>query len=371
MTKIAPGPSLLALVTDRTGPALWRVLQPITALEKLGYPCGWDHKDNGAVSTIASAFDAYLLPRIYWKAGERNVAKLWFNHVRRAGKIVIWECDDDLFTPEFTRRERELDGDDGLSFEQLELERLERIWTVQQCDGVTVSTQRLATVVRQFTSKPVIVVPNAIDLPWFQGIARGAERVVESLTIGWVGGRRLDEDVESMARAWGRVARAFPHVRFIVMGWDPPIIHEHVPSEQLVVLPWMPLEHYPVGFAQVDIGCCAVADTQFNKAKSPIKAMEYAAAGAAVVASPTLYSTIIDHHQDGFIATTVDEWEHWLTVLVQSPALRSIMATRLLKKIKKYHALSVNAWRWPTAWTQIVLASQSQVWTPEMVGAGS
>jgi hypothetical protein len=46
---------------------------------------------------------------------------------------------------------------------------------------------------------------------------------------------------------------------------------------------YRPLAH------MVDIGCCAVADTPFSRAKTPIKAWEYAAAGAAVVATPALY----------------------------------------------------------------------------------
>ena len=58
------GPSMLALVGDRTGPTLWRVLQPITALEKAGYPCGWDLTHNALIGQIAPHFDGYLLPRM-------------------------------------------------------------------------------------------------------------------------------------------------------------------------------------------------------------------------------------------------------------------------------------------------------------------
>src|SRR4051812_18239324 len=54
------GPSMLALVgRERTGPDLWRVLQPITALEKAGYPCGWDFKENALIGQIAPVFDGY------------------------------------------------------------------------------------------------------------------------------------------------------------------------------------------------------------------------------------------------------------------------------------------------------------------------
>ena len=242
---------------------------------------------------------------------------------------------------------------EGKTWEYLEAERFERIWAMQQCDGVTVSTQRLATIVRSFTSKPVIVVGNSIDLPWFRRIVSATKRTIPGLTIGWAGGRRHDRDVEVMATAWGRIARTYPAVTFVVQGHQPEVIKELVPADRLVQLPWMPLETYPSGLAQIDIGCCAVSPTPFNRAKSNIKAMEYAAAGAAVVASPTLYSSIIEHGYSGLIAETVDEWEVGIAGLIESEAHRKIMQRRLMKTIEKRHTLAGNLWRWPAAWQQI------------------
>lgn len=347
------GPSVLALLgREKTGPDLWRVLQPITALEKVGYPCGWDVKDNALIGAIAPAFDGYILPRIAWPPDQRRIAEAWFASVRKAGKFVVYDADDDVFTAAETHRRVELDWMEGKSVEQLDAERFERIWAMQQCDGVTVSTQRLATIVRSFTSKPVIVVPNAIDLAWFREVVRKTTRQIPGLTIGWAGGRRHDRDVEDMATAWGSIARRYPDVRFMVQGWVPPVILENVGRDRLAILPWMSLESYPAGLAQVDIGCCAVADTPFNRAKSQIKAMEAAAAGSAVVASP-FYAGLVDHGASGFIAESVGEWEDALAVLIEQHATRKMMAKRLLRTVEKRHTLAGNLWRWPAAWSAI------------------
>lgn len=346
------GPSILALVGDKTGPTLWRVLQPITALEKAGYPCGWDLTHNPAIGAIAPAFDGYLLPRTSWAPSERHIAEAWFGSLRRAGKLAIYDADDDVFTSAETRRRIELDWTDGKSFEQLEAERRERIWAMSMCDGVTVSTQRLATIVRSYTSKPVVVVPNAIDLPWFRQIVSATKRKIPGLTIGWAGGRRHDRDVEDMAAAWGRIASKYPAVTFVVQGWQPHVIGDYVPYGRLVMLPWLPLETYPAGLAQIDIACMSVANTPFNRAKSQIKAYEAAAAGSVVVASE-FYSSIVSDGRSGYIAGTVDRWEDALSVLIERPALRSMMAKRLLRTVAKRHALAVNLWRWPAAWSMI------------------
>jgi glycosyltransferase involved in cell wall biosynthesis len=353
MPERLTGPSVLALVGDMTGPTLWRVLQPITALEKVGYACGWDLNHNPAISAIAPAFDGYLLPRFSWAPEHLKMAEAWFASTRKAGKFVVYDADDDIFTGAETHRRVELDWTEGKSFEQLEAERWERIWAMQQCDGVTVSTQRLATIVRGFTQKPVVVVPNAIDLRWFRGVVQATPRQIPGLTIGWAGGRRHDRDVEQMAEAWGRIARRYPDVRFVVQGHQPPVILEHVPFDRIARLPWMSLETYPSGLAQIDVGCCAVADTPFNRPKSNIKAMEYAAAGAAVVASPTLYAGLVDGGYSGFIAETAGEWEDALAQLVEQHATRKMMAKRLLKTVERRHSLAGNLWRWPAAWSAI------------------
>jgi glycosyltransferase involved in cell wall biosynthesis len=360
MADRLPGPSILALVGDHTGPTLWRVLQPITALEKQGYPCGWDDMANPAIGAIAPAFDGYLLSRTSWNPEHRRLAEGWFASIRAAGKLVVYDADDDIFTAAETRRRVELNWTDGKSFERLESERWERIWAMQQCDGVTVSTQRLATIVRSFTSKPVVVVPNAIDLPWFRGIIQATKRQLPGLTIGWAGGRRHDRDVEDMATAWGRVASKYPAVTFVVQGHQPEVITEHVHIDRLVKLPWMPLESYPAGLAQIDIGCCAVADTPFNRPKSNIKAMEYAAAGAAVVASPTLYGSLIEQGVSGYLVEGADEWEDGLSLLIERPALRAMMRTRLLKRIEKRHTLAGNLHRWPAAWATIAESARAR-----------
>jgi glycosyltransferase involved in cell wall biosynthesis len=355
------GPSILALVgRQQTGPDLWRVLQPITALEKQGYPAGWDFKDADLLGLVAAAAEAILIPRMEWPPEYRRVAEAWFADNRAKGKITIYDADDDIFTAAETQRRVELGWMEGRTYEQLEASRFERIWAMQQCDGVTVSTQRLATIVRSFTTKPVIVVPNAIDLVWFKGVVRATKRQIPGLTIGWAGGRRHDRDVEMMAEAWGRIARRYPAVRFVIQGHVPPVILENVDRDRLAILPWMRLQEYPYGIRQIDIGCCAVADTPFNRPKSNIKAMEYAAAGAAVVASPTLYAGLVDSGYSGFIADSVGEWEDGLSVLIESNALRRMMATRLLRTVEKHHSLAGNLFRWPAAWSQIAESARTR-----------
>lgn len=357
MTEPLRGPAMLGLVGDLNGSALWRVLWPLTALQKLGYRAEWDSNAAllvGAMSVSPSSpFDGYVLPRLSWPTAARPIAERWLSDIHDAGRFVVYDLDDDMLTSADTYRRIELGLGAGRTFDQLEADRADRLWALRASDGVTVSTEHLAAIVRSFTERPVVVVPNAIDVPWFRGVVRASRRQIPGTTIGWAGGMRANRDVDPMAEAWGRVARRYPGVRFVVQGHVPPAILEKLGRDRLAILPWMSLERYPAGLAQVGIACCSVAPTRFNASKSPIKAYEAALAGSAVVATSTLYGQVIDDGRTGYLAETTDEWEQALAELIERPALRAIMATRLRKRVERTWSLRANLHRWPHAWSAI------------------
>lgn len=346
------GPSVLGLVGDLTGPSWWRVLQPFRALQAQGYPAEWEYTTSALTRALSTRFDAVLLPRLSWPPSAHAVAAAWVAEHKAAGRLILYDCDDDLFTAGAMHRLREVWKPDE-RMEQLDAERYERIWALQQADGVTVSTVPLARIVASFTAAPVHVVPNAIDVSWLRGVVRGAQRRTAYPTIGWAGGKRHDADLAPVAEAWRRIAARYPTVTFVVQGHAPPIITDAVPPDRLVVIPWMSLDRYPLGLMEVDIACCSVSADRWNQNKSGIKAYEAAIAGAAVVASPTVYGELIEHEHTGYLAETADEWDAGLSALIARPALRAIMATRLRKRVERQHSLKGELWRWPAAWSAI------------------
>jgi glycosyltransferase involved in cell wall biosynthesis len=210
-------------------------------------------------------------------------------------------------------------------------------------------------------------VENAIDTRWFRAVVKHAKREVPGLTIGWAGGARPDSDLAPMAEAWGRVAAARPEVTFVVAGFQPDIIGEYVSPERVKRLAWLPVEAYPLNLAQLDIACCAVADEPFSRCKTPIKAWESTLAGSAVVATPTLYGRTIEHGVDGLLAETADEWETALLALVDDPAYRRQLRKAQRRRIAERHSLERNAWKWPSAWAQIVTAYRENRSRPRLL----
>lgn len=355
-------PSVIALVGDETGPTLWRTYWPFTELQRQGYQAFWKLKDDPETAApefpalVASRCDAVILPRLSWSdhaAGDR-----FFRALHAAGLAVILEVDDDVYTEGIEQRQyanHETERHKGL--ERLRQDRLDRIRVLRMADGVTVSTRRLATVVRQYTDRPVAVVPNAIDTRYVRRALRGIGRVPAlqgKLTIGWAGGARYADDLAPIAEAWAVVARRHPEVRFVVQGHIAPVLAAAVPDWQRVTLPWLPIDQYIRALVNVDIGCASVAPKLFNTSKTPIKVWEYTCAGACVVASSTLYGPYVIDGEDGLIADTPDQWADALSRLVDDAELRRRLRKAQRRRIAEHHSLERNLHRWPEAWAAII-----------------
>ena len=354
------GPSVFAIAPSGGGQdacSMWRIFQPFKMLQFHGYPALWDFRRNiGAdvrTASVASACELHLVVRAGAMGHERKQMARWFKQMRDAGRTVVYECDDDLFTPFMTDQQSRRVAGEAPPVARMEAERAASIWTLQRCDGATVTTQHLATTVRRFTDKRVEVVPNAIDAEWFRAVQALTKRTVPGPTIGWAGGHRPDADLTEMAVAWGRIAKRYPKVTFLLQGTQPAVVWQHVPATRIKALPWMSVYEYPQGLVDVDIGCCPLEDRPFNRCKSPIKAWEYALSDAAVVVSPTVYGRVVEHGRSGLVCQTADEWEEALSSLVEDEERRRAMADALAADVLAKWSMKKNYWRWPAAWRRL------------------
>jgi glycosyltransferase involved in cell wall biosynthesis len=356
---VTDAPRVLALVGDISGCTLWRVFQPFTELQKHGYFCHWKARDDPEnsdprfICNVGTHFDAVVLPRLFWTL--KSDADRFMHGMHRAGLACIVEVDDDVYSPAIVQRSyatQDLERDKGLK--KLEEERQARLYVLSQCDGVTVSSRRLRTIVASYTDKPVEVVPNAMDTRWFRATLRGCRRVIPPLTIGWAGGSRYYEDLAPVAEAWANIARRYPHVTFVVQGHMAEVLIDAVPPDRCRRLPWLPIDEYPRALLNIDIGCASVAPKLFNTAKTPIKVWEYACAGIPSVASYTLYKGVISDGQDGLLAETAAEWETALARLVESCALRRALWRAQRRRVAAHHSLERNWSTWLLAWHTIL-----------------
>lgn len=386
----------MQLVGAISGCSLLRTFQVCAELQKYGYPAVWDFvgehanesraelglppiPDSTLRKTLAYAssghLDAVILPRMGFPSGRGGSVRRMLRTLRDAGNVLIYEADDDIFSPWITEHARR-GIKVGTSVNELEEERLTRIECLQLCDGATVSTQRLATVMRQYVPDdfPIEVVPNLIDWDWWTRIKAVSKRWIPGPTVGWAGGGRPADDLALIADAWGQIARDYPDVTFVLQGcrpdaegkpslratpWMHPIL-ETVPEERIVPLPFFTIKDYPVGMLNIDILCCPLVDRPFTRCKSNIKVLEGAAAGSTVVASKVVYDSVLGEGGLGCIRETPEGWYTALQWLLDEPQAAGEMAGRLALKVYREYNLQQDCWRWPFAWQNIVTQARKR-----------
>jgi glycosyltransferase involved in cell wall biosynthesis len=347
-------PSALYLYLRHDGCWYWRVAAPGQALVARGYPVRAFPLQDVRSFEAAQTAECLILTRVSWLPDDWLGGIQWVRTIQASGRTVIYETDDDIFSEAWFAQAAVMTPDKPAAL--LEQERQYRIKALGLCDGVLVTTPRLATLVREYTAAPVIVVPNAIDWDGWRAVcARGRRPFTEpdTVLIGWAGGKRADGDFAPMATAWARIAARFPATRFVVVGYGAPAVRAAVPPERLAVAAWQPLDLYPMAYHGWDISCAPLEDKPFNAFKSPIKVFEAAAAGAAIVASPPVYGRVLRPGIDGLLATTADEWEAALARLVGDAGLRARLTAAWARRVQQRHTLATEALRWPAAWAHI------------------
>lgn len=346
---------LLALISspDNVGDN-WRIIRPFTRLRQAGIDARWywgaedqiigtDPERTVLVVRLMTGTDACTIDR-------------WLAERRPAVRAIVYELDDISWGDAMVTHLRDADFLQGKT--EAELLRQGEIarYLASKCDGIITSSEPLSEIVRRdIPGAHVVTVANAIDTRWFRAQMAHRAPWADHLTIGWCGGRRPEADVIPMAEAWGRIAKRYPAVRFVLAA---PLIPDAFyrcldDIDQVIRFPWVSWPDSPVLY-QTTIGCAAVSESPFSRCKTPIKALEYGTTGAAVVATPALYGEVIEHERNGLLATTADEWEHALSRLIEDEELRLSINRELQGKIEREYSLDVNLHRWPVAMQAIV-----------------
>ncbi|MCR4338820.1 MAG: hypothetical protein NUW01_02920, partial [Gemmatimonadaceae bacterium] len=146
------------------------------------------------------------------------------------------------------------------------------------CDGVIVSTPRLAEVYAPL-GKPVYVCSNSVD-PADWPDADPEHQPDGVLRVGWAGSASHGYDLADVRRALDWASRQ-PDVEVVVMGQlDPGVQHRRIPWTDS-------LATYRASVSQIDVMLCPLRPNAWSDCKSDVKALEAAMGGACSIVSRT------------------------------------------------------------------------------------
>jgi glycosyltransferase involved in cell wall biosynthesis len=162
--------------------------------------------------------------------------------------------------------------------------------------------------------------------------------------------------------AMTKILNEFDHTRLLVAGYL------NLPSEFLKQfgnrIRQIPLitnvQAYWSLLEQADINVAVLHDDIINGCKSELKWFEAATLGIPTVMSSTAnYRDVINHGEDGLIATTPDEWYEHLKALVKNPELRFTIAQKAQEKVLNDYSVQALADNINTTLNQALKHSQA------------
>ena len=204
-----------------------------------------------------------------------------------------------------------------------------------RADLVIVGNDYLCNYAHSAGSRRIEKVPTVVDADHYFVAARDVSR---RLTVGWIGTPVTAKFLFHIAEALRTIVNIYG-VSIVAVGAKPQQLHG-LPVE---VRPWQ--ESTEVAEIQdFDIGVMPLPDNSYERGKCGYKLIQYMACGKPVVASPVGVNTeIVRHGENGFLATTSDEWIDALSLLLEDPNLRFRMGQAGRSMVESDYSMQVQA----------------------------
>ena len=281
-----------------------RLLQPLDHLAATG---AIDMVVTDATGALRHCPDVLVTQRYAMpdRASAENLAR----HCRTHGIKLIYDLDDDLLNIPRDHPEAAI-----LRPRAKLVARM-----LGHADTVWVSTEAL----RQTVGAKARMVPNGLDERLWAAPPVQAKRSWGGMRILYMGTTTHEADFAIVEPALIRLQREFAGrvsidlIGVTARGDLPPGINRIAPASHAIVsypgfVDWITRQSW-------DVGIAPLADTGFNRAKSAIKALDYAALGLAVLASdvPAYRNSSAE-----LVGNTEAEWFAALAGLVRDPSRR-------------------------------------------------
>lgn len=209
--------------------------------------------------------------------------------------------------------------------------------------GIQTSTEYLAEYFRQFNPN-VKVFPNHLrnisPLRDFKNQKKAPTRI-------FFGALNRDEEFRDLLPLLNKVAQKYGEkVEFKILANKELFEDLEAKNKTLIGDPevyngqFVPYEKYLETLQETDIALLPLLDNEFNRSKSDLKFIECAACGAAVLASPVVYSNTIKDGANGLIYNDKKEFMQKLQILIDRREKRYEMATAAYNYVKNNRLLS-------------------------------
>jgi GT2 family glycosyltransferase/glycosyltransferase involved in cell wall biosynthesis len=270
-------------------------------------------------------YDADIIVTQRYAIHDIKTAQALAAHAKRSGAALVFDLDDDLLDIPRAHQDAAL-----LRPRAKVVRRM-----LELADAVWVSTQGLADRLAPIRSDAIVLANRLDERIWTHQTAAGPVRD-DPVRILCMGTTTHDDDLAMLLPALVRLKAEFGNrVAIDILGMTgrttlPQGLNRLATSEHATLsypgfVDW--LTRYRPGW---HIGLAPLLDTPFNRGKSAIKAMDYAALGLFVLASdaPAYRGSIADGPAGRLVSNTETAWYSALDPLMRDRDLRRTLAIR-------------------------------------------
>ena len=214
------------------------------------------------------------------------------------------------------------------------------------CHAVQTSTKYLANYLRQFNPNVKVFANQLRKIQPPRNFDEEFQQKNKPVTI-FFGALNRDEDFAEILPVINEIAKIYgKKISFKVVARQE--LFNSIRAESKILLgnpnnydgQYIPYEEYEAALRTSDIALLPLLDNEFNRSKSDLKFIECASGGAAVLASPVVYSEVIRDGENGFIFRNLREFEEKLKLLIFNKTKRREIAENAYNYVKQNRLMS-------------------------------
>jgi glycosyltransferase involved in cell wall biosynthesis len=291
--------------------------------------------DSSNYEQAISASDLVVIQRDFPKWNE--IFEDIISISRKLGRKIVYEIDDLLL--ELPKSNPWASAGNRFRFDVLK--------AIMEVDAVIVSTDELYKQISDFHPHTFVFRNYLDDGIWSFPYPNQVLGKESGLSVGYMGTNTHAEDLELVAPVLKRLLSR-GNIRFTSWGQELPENLKRQHNASYIESNIIPYKEFVAKFAQVkcDIFIAPLKDSLFNRCKSSIKFLEYAYMGIPGIFSDLPpYQSVVKNHANGILAATEDQWESAITDLLNSSAMRQLIAKEARITLED-HRLSKHSGEW-------------------------
>jgi glycosyltransferase involved in cell wall biosynthesis len=287
-------------------------------------------KDLGRADT----FDVIFLFREAFFTGSSYFEKQF----RKSKARLIFDFDDAIWIDNVS------DSNKAFAFLK-DASKTSRI--IALCDAVFAGNSYLKDYALKFNSN-VYEIPTTIDTNEYQRVVLPRN---DKIIIGWSGSVTTIKHFEYAVKVLKRIMTKYPDKVSIKVIGDGNYWNEEL---SIKGLSWNKSTEI-LDLSSFDIGIMPLPDDEWAKGKCGLKGLQYMALEIPTIMSPVgVNKEIIKDGENGFLASTEDEWLQKLSALIESEELRKKMGKAGRKTVEEKFSVDAIKNRYLTLFNKVI-----------------